>query len=91
MEREAQSVEGQTRTMIIAVEDRLGLIIPTLHPVMSWMVETAAHLWSRCNAGQDGKTGYESSKGKPAKVNGLEFGGLVLRRKKGEGERLAKL
>ena len=91
VEREAQSVEGQTRTMNIAFEDRLGLIIPTLHPVMPWMVENAAHLWSRCNVGLGGKTGYERSKGKPAKVNGLEFKELVLWRKKREGGHLAKL
>ena len=44
VEREAQSVEGRTRTIEIALDDRLGLTIPTLHPVMSWMVENAAHL-----------------------------------------------
>ena len=41
--------------------------------------------------GKDGKTGYERNKGKAVRVNGLEFGELVLWRKKREGGRLAKL
>ena len=77
--------------MKFALEERLGLTIPTLHPVIPWLVESAAHLWSRCNVGQDGKTGYERSKGKPANVIGLVFGELVLRRKKRECGHLAKL
>ena len=77
--------------MNIALEDKLGLTIPTVHPVMPWILENAARLLSRCIVGKDGETGYERNKGEATMVKGLEFGKLVLRRMRREGGRLAKL
>ena len=91
VEKEIQSAQGQTRALNIALDDRLGLTIPTMHPAMPWIVENASHFLSRCVVGKDGKTGYECNKGKAARVNGLEFGELVLWRKKREGGHLANL
>ena len=73
VEREIQSARGQTRIIEIAVEDRLGLTIPTMHPVAPWILENAGHLLSRCVVGKDGKTAYERNEGKAARVYGLEF------------------
>ena len=62
-----------------------------MHPVMTWMVESAACLLNRFEVGRDGRTAYERCKGKPARTSGIEFGELILWRKKREGSHLGKL
>ena len=89
-ERAILSVEQQMRAMKSALEDRWKVEIPDAHAVVAWLVEYSAVLLNRCEVGKDGKTAYERSRGKTAKVNGIEFGEKVLFRKSPIGNRLAK-
>ncbi len=72
------------------LEDRWKVEIPDAHAVVAWLVEYSAVLLNRCEVGKDGNTAYERSKGKTAKVNGIEFGEKVLFSKSPIGNRLAK-
>ena len=55
------------------------------------MVEYASFLLNRFEVSADGKTAYERNKGKRAKVMGLEFGELLLWKRKPSGGALGKL
>ncbi len=57
-------------------------MIPSKHAIVPWIVEYAALLLNRFEAGRDGKTSYERSKGKKSKLLGIEFGVSVLWRRK---------
>ena len=46
-ERAVQSVEGQVRTMKLALERRVSCKIPVDHKIMTWMVESAADLLNK--------------------------------------------
>ena len=66
-------MQGQVRTMKEALGARLNTKIPVGHRVLAWLVEYAAILVNRFEVGHDGRTPYERSKNKTAKVLGLEF------------------
>ena len=68
-----QDVEGQVRTMILAVESHLGEKIRSDHNLIPWLVEYAAVLLNRGQVGQDGKTAYGRLKGKAASLPGMQF------------------
>ena len=77
-----QSVQGHVRVLKLALEKRWGINIPHRHSVIPWVVEYAAFLLNRTN----GKTAYESLKGKRAKTLGIEFGeGFRWRMKQAKG------
>ena len=59
IERAAQAIEGQVRTMKLALESRIGMEIPSDHDVVPWIVEYAATIINKGQAGADGKTAYE--------------------------------
>ena len=58
-ERAVQSIEGQTRTMKLALEANIATHIPSDHPIMHWMVVHAGFLLTVCLEDVDGTTGYE--------------------------------
>ena len=91
VERGIQSVVGQVRVLLDALEARWGVDIPTTHPVITWIVEYAALLLNRFEVGHDGRTAYERCKKKKAKMMGIEFGEAVFWRRQREGGALAKL
>ena len=91
VERAVQSVEQQVRVMKDAIERRWGLKVPIAHPVITWLVEYASLLLNRFEVGRDGKTAYERCKGKPAKTLGIEFGEVILWKRKPSGGALGKL
>ena len=78
IERAVQGVEGQVRTIKLALESRIGVGIPSDHDVLPWIVEYAATIVNKGQVGSDGKTAYERLKGKPAHLSGLEFGERIL-------------
>ncbi len=65
--------------------------MPAQHPVMPWLVESAAVVLRRYEVSKDGKTSYERCKGKPAKTFSLEFGAAVLWSRRPSGGHLGKL
>ena len=74
IERAAQSVEGQVRVIKSAFETRTGMVLPSEHAMVPWLVEYASSLLNRGQVGKDGKTPYERLKGKSALLPGVEFG-----------------
>ena len=74
-EKAIQSVQGQVRVLKLALEKRWSIQIPHRHSVIPCVVEHAAFLLNRYEAGHDGKTAYERWKGKRAKTLGI---GLIV-------------
>ncbi len=66
------------RTMKSALEGRIGCKVSAQRRIISFMADYAGYLVNRLEVGKDGKTSYERSKGKKAKVLGVEFGEKLL-------------
>jgi hypothetical protein len=90
-ERAVQSVEGMIRTMRSALEERITGKLEIEDSIWPWVVEYASYLLNRMEVGKDGKTAYERSKGKAARVHGIEFGEAVLWKRRPVGGALGKL
>jgi len=90
VERAAQSVEGQIRVVLMALEEKIGRQIDPEEAVVTFIPEYSAYVLNRLEVGKDGKTAYERTRGKKATVVGLEFGEKVLWRKK-KANKMAKL
>ena len=58
--------KGLLRTLCLALEDRIGALIPVTHPVMMWLVEHTTELLAKHLVGRDGLTPYERLFGKKA-------------------------
>ena len=91
VERAVQSVQGMIRTMRSALEEKWKVKLEADHVVWSWMAEYAGWLLTRGEVGHDGKTAWERSRGKEAKIPGMEFGEGVLWKRRREGGPLGKL
>ena len=66
IERGIQSIEGQVRVLLDALEARWGVSIPVDHAIMCYLIEYSAFLLNRFEVGHDGKTNYERRKNKKA-------------------------
>jgi hypothetical protein len=91
VERKVQGIEGQLRTMLSALEGRLGVGIDAKEKVVVFMAEYAAYLQCRLEVGLDGKTAYERTKGKASKILGVEFGEKLLVKRKIKSGKMEKL
>ena len=91
IERGVQSVEGQTRVILDALETNYGVEVPYEHPLLYYVIEYAAFLINRFEVGRDGKTSFERCKMKKAKVLGIQFGESIHWRRKRAGGDLGKL
>ena len=91
IERAVQSVQGMVRTLRSAVEEKWGVKLEIENAIWPWMTEYASLLLTRMEVSTDGKTAYERSRGKVAKMPGLEFGEGVLWKRRREGGPLGKL
>ena len=60
-ERGIQLNEDLMRTFKAALEARLGVIIPSNHPMMRWLVEYSASTLSKYSTGSDGEDGLSAS------------------------------
>ena len=63
IERTVQAIEGQVRTLKLALESRIGVGIPSDHDVVPWMVEYAATIVNKSTKGRLGLTGKRLTKG----------------------------
>ena len=77
-ERAVQSVETITGTHKLALEKKLGVVVPSKHPIMTWLVEHAVDMLNKYQVGSDGRTPYERIRGKPYKGEMIEFGRMVF-------------
>ena len=78
VERAIQSISGQTRTMLGALEARVGRAIRGVCTyTLSWIVECASVLWNRYAVSADGKTAYETFRSEKSRMFGLGFGEKV--------------
>ena len=90
VERAAQSIEGQIRVVLMALEEKIGRQLDPEEAVVTFIPEYSAYVLNRLEVGKDGKTAYERTRGKKATVVGLEFGEKVLWRKN-KANKMAKL
>ena len=79
-----QSVSGQTRVLLSALEVKWGCSIPYDHPLMCHIVEYAGVPLHRFDVGVDRRTACERKKGKKATTLGLGIGEAVMRIRKKE-------
>ena len=91
VERAIQLIEMQMRVMRMALARRWEIEIPGERAIMAWMAEYAAVLLNRFEVGVDGKTAYERNKGKKANMLGMEFGEMVMFKRKPAAGHAAKL
>ena len=77
VERANRSVEGQVRTMISALEEKLNVPLSGTDVVMPWLILHSGTLLNRFTVGNDGKTPHERLKGRKSKRQLLEFGEAV--------------
>ena len=78
VERGVQTVEGVIRTMLSALEERIGVKIKAEEKIVTFLAEYAAYLINKREIGKDGKTAYERNKGKKGEVLAVEFGEKLL-------------
>ena len=78
VERGVQFVEGVIRTLLSALEERIGVKIKAEEKIVIFLAEYAAYLLNKREVGKDGKTAYERNKGKKGEVLAVEFGEKLL-------------
>ena len=88
-ERAVQSVEQYFRTLKSSLDERMGVKIEVLHPVLTWLCEFVGYMMDLMEIASDGNTPNERVKGKRSEVMGLEFCEKV-HWKYHPGERMAK-
>jgi thiol-disulfide isomerase/thioredoxin len=74
VERANQTLQGQFRSMKLALESRYGRVIRSDHSIFPWLVMYAGVLINICKIGPDGRTPYERRKGKRFNQTLPEFG-----------------
>ena len=63
VERGVQTLECIARTLLLALQARMGRDIPVQHPIVHWVVKHAGWLYNRFQVAKDGKTPYTRLKG----------------------------
>ena len=71
-------LECQVRTLKVATEKNLGVVMDVHKPVFSWIVEYAADVLTKCSVGEDGRTPYERIKQKKYHGKMVEFASMVM-------------
>ena len=64
-------VECQIRTLKLATEKNLGVIMDVHSPLFEWLVEHSSDVLNKCAIGRDGRTPYERIRGERCKVHRL--------------------
>ena len=77
-EKTVQEVEGQARTLKMALEGCLRCSIPSETPVIMWLIEHAGDLMNRFRVGDDGRTPRERNTGKQDTPMMAEFGESIM-------------
>ena len=86
-----QSVPGQTRVLLSALEEKWGCSIPHDHLSICCIVEYAGVTLNRFEVGVDGRTACERNVGKKATTLGTGIDEAVLWRRNKVGGALGKL
>ena len=73
-----KSLTGVLRTNKLDLEKRVGMAVPQIHPLFSWLVEYCAWMLTVRNKGEDGITAYKRVRGREYMKRLLPFGELVL-------------
>ena len=71
-------LESQVRTLKIATERNLGIVVDVHTPLSSWHVEHSADVLTKCSVGSDGRTPYERIKQKKYHGEMVEFASMVM-------------
>ena len=71
-------LESQVRTLKIATERNLGIVIDVHTPLFDWLVEHSADVLTKCAVGTDGRTPYERLKSKMYHGEMIEFASMVM-------------
>ena len=79
-ENAVKRIEGQVRTLKLALEAAIGQELEVTHPISEWLAKHCADLLTKCTVGADGETPYERIKNKACKGNMYEFGNMVWAR-----------
>ena len=66
----------------MSLESRIDAAIPILHLVHLWPVKHATDIYIKFSVGTDGMTPYRRLKGKKCSEEHIEFGEVVLYKKK---------
>ena len=74
VERAVQTLEGQVRTMLLALENKISTKINATDDVLPWMIIYAAVLLNIYHVGADNKTARERLRGRKSKRDVVEFG-----------------
>lgn len=90
VERAVQSAEQCLRPAKSSLDERMGVKIKVLRPILTWLCDFIGFMMNRREVASDGKAPYERVKGKRIEVIGLEFGEKVLW-KHHSGKRLDKI
>ena len=77
-ERAVQSFEDLLRTLKSALEDRIRRKIHVKHPVLKWLIEHVASIFTRYTVNEDGTTPYQALHGKRSTLKVVEFGEQVF-------------
>ena len=77
-EKAAQDVSAQLRTVLLALEARLGTHIDAKLPIVQWALEHSTFLLNKYAVGADGMTPYERQTGRKRRRAIVEFGEIVL-------------
>ena len=76
-ERAVQTIECIARTNKLALEQKIRKLIPSCHPIMTWLVEHCADVLNKYKVNKNGRTAYEVIRGKPYNGEMFEFGRKV--------------
>ena len=71
-------LKGMLRVYLVALEAKSGGLIPTHHPVMTWLVKHANGSISKYMVGHDGKTPLQRHLGKVAKDEASSLASLCI-------------
>ena len=78
-ESAVQAIAGMTRTLKVALEEKIGERIASTNPVLLWALEYGAVVHNLFKVGEDGRTAYERGKGgRKFKRQLVPFGQKVL-------------
>ena len=78
VEKAFRSVEGMIRTHKLALKERIGEVLKVDTAAMPWLVEHRTDRLNKCQQGKDGRTPYESLRGKQFSGLMLAFGSQVV-------------
>ena len=74
VERAVQMLEGQVRTMVLALESKIDKTINADDNILPWLISYAGVLINRFHVGPDNKTAHERLRGRTSKRELVEFG-----------------